>query len=304
MTLNLGIIGLSEGNGHPYSWAAIFNGYNQELMEDCGFPVIPRYLEQQKWPTSQISDANVTAIWTQDKELSEKVAQASLIPNVVQRPTDMISSIDGLLLARDDAENHLKYAKPFLEAGIPIYIDKPIALSREGLDALYDLEQYPGQIFTCSALRYSSELKLTFAGREKLGEIRHIIATTPKSWEKYAVHIIEPVLNLLADNDQPLKYSCLRDQSISSCTTLSVSWKSGIQTIFFATGDGVTPITLRLCGTHGWKELKFYDSFSAFKKALEAFIGGIRNKTTESPKKYNTKVVNIIEQGCLCPKLF
>ena len=26
MTLKLGIIGLSEGNGHPYSWSAIFNG--------------------------------------------------------------------------------------------------------------------------------------------------------------------------------------------------------------------------------------------------------------------------------------
>ena len=28
----LGIIGLSPGNGHPYSWSAIFNGYSKEKM--------------------------------------------------------------------------------------------------------------------------------------------------------------------------------------------------------------------------------------------------------------------------------
>ena len=44
--LKIGIIGYSEGNGHPYSWSAIFNGYNRVLMESCGFTVIPRYLEK------------------------------------------------------------------------------------------------------------------------------------------------------------------------------------------------------------------------------------------------------------------
>lgn len=299
MTLKLGILGLSEGNGHPYSWSAIFNGYNPEAMDGCGFPAIPNYLVQQKWPESQIPDARVTSIWTQNQELSKKVAKASLIPNVVQNPTDMIGSIDGLLLARDDAESHLGYAKPFLEAGLPIYIDKPIALSAEGLEDLYALERYPGQIFTCSALRYSSELKLTSDEKAELGEIRQIIATTPKSWEKYAVHIIEPVLNLLNDDDRPIHYSCLRDSDISTVSTLSVAWESGIQTSFFAIGDGLTPISLRVCGTKGWKELTFSDSFSAFKKALETFVDGIQNRTTKSPKSYNVKVVNIIEQGRL-----
>ena len=38
--LKLGIIGISEGNGHPYSWAAIFNAYNPEIMKTCPYPVI------------------------------------------------------------------------------------------------------------------------------------------------------------------------------------------------------------------------------------------------------------------------
>lgn len=30
--IRLAILGLSPGNGHPYSWSAMFNGYDKELM--------------------------------------------------------------------------------------------------------------------------------------------------------------------------------------------------------------------------------------------------------------------------------
>ncbi len=151
MTIKLGIIGLSDGNGHPYSWTAIFNGYVPEKMEDCGFPVIPRYLEEQKWPEASIPDAEITHIWTQDYSLSRKIAETTYIPNVVSQYADMIAQVDAVLLARDDVETHYEYAAPFLKAGLPIYIDKPIALTLDELDKIYKLEQYPGQIFTCSA---------------------------------------------------------------------------------------------------------------------------------------------------------
>ncbi|KKR96059.1 MAG: oxidoreductase domain-containing protein, partial [Candidatus Uhrbacteria bacterium GW2011_GWF2_41_16] len=42
--LKLGVIGMSEGNGHPYSWSAIVNGkYNEKEMANCGYAGIPVY---------------------------------------------------------------------------------------------------------------------------------------------------------------------------------------------------------------------------------------------------------------------
>ena len=32
--IKIGILGYTEGNGHPYSWSAMFNGYNKEVMEN------------------------------------------------------------------------------------------------------------------------------------------------------------------------------------------------------------------------------------------------------------------------------
>src|SRR5947208_2431940 len=104
--LRLGVIGISEGNGHPYSWSAIFNGYDLAAMESCPFPVISEYLARQRFPEDAISGAQVTHVWTQDPAVSEHVARASRVRHVVADPSDMLGQIDALLLARDDAENH------------------------------------------------------------------------------------------------------------------------------------------------------------------------------------------------------
>ena len=159
--LRLGIIGLSEGNGHPYSWSAIINGYDYSLMKDCGFPVIPEYLSKQDWPKDMIQNARINSIWTQDIELSNKISVTCNIRSVEDNFEAMIGKVDAILLARDDSENHFYFAKKFLSAGLPIYIDKPIATNLSDLNKIYDLETFQGQIFSCSATRYSYELKLS-----------------------------------------------------------------------------------------------------------------------------------------------
>ncbi|TNE86138.1 MAG: hypothetical protein EP324_08570 [Gammaproteobacteria bacterium] len=296
MSLKLGVIGFSKGNGHPYSWSSIFNGYAADKMRDCSFPVIPQYLAEQKWPEAKIQGASVTHIWTQDYELSKHIADASLIQNVVRRPDELIGRVDAILLARDDAENHLEQASPFLKSGMPIYIDKPIALSLLDLEKLYALEQFPGQIFTCSALRYSNEMKLSPSDATSLGRVREIHAVTPKSWDRYIPHVIEPVLRILGEDDEIVHF----DRSIGNASGggLTVHWQSGVITRFIAVGElASSPLSIRVMGEKGWKDLFFTDAFSAFKAALQDFVHGIINRTVNSPPGFNRKVVELIEIG-------
>ena len=82
MTVRLGIIGASPGNGHPYSWSAIFNGYDEKIMESCEYPVIPEYLKREKWPQARLRTAKVVSIWTQDENISRHIAESSLINHV------------------------------------------------------------------------------------------------------------------------------------------------------------------------------------------------------------------------------
>ena len=60
--IRLAILGMVDGNGHPYSWSAIFNGYNPEEMAKCPYPAIPAYLEKEPKETLRIKGARVTHI--------------------------------------------------------------------------------------------------------------------------------------------------------------------------------------------------------------------------------------------------
>ncbi len=296
--MRLGVIGLSEGNGHPYSWSAIINGYDAIAMADCDFPVIPIYLAKETWPAARIPGARVTHIWTQDTVLSEKIARATHIDVVVDRPQDMLSHIDGVLLARDDAENHLHFGRSFLEAGIPVYFDKPIALSLAELDVLYSLERFEGQIFTCSALRYARELQFTDEIREAVGTIKEISATTPKSWDKYAVHIIEPVLAMLDPSDVIERVISVKvDSQQREARKLSLLWRSGVTTHFSTLGNVQAPITVTIVGSRTSITLEFGDTFAAFRAALSDFVSGVSARSVRSPRDFNTRVVSVIEAG-------
>ncbi|MDC0309186.1 Gfo/Idh/MocA family oxidoreductase [bacterium] len=292
--LKLGVIGLSPGNGHPYSWSAIFNGYDPVAMESCGFPVIPRYLEQQQLPKDAIAEAKVTHVWAQDKKIASHIAKAALIDNVLNHYTDMIGQVDGVLLARDDAETHLEFATPFLNAGIPIYIDKPLALSVANAKQLIDQQQYLGQLFSCSALRYAKEFKLSESELAQLGQLRHIHATIPKDWDKYAVHVIEPLLMLAKERGTIERTQVWRNKD---ATTLAVEYSEGLQVLVSTMGSSNAPLTLRVMGDSGWKDLFFQDTYSAFKSALFEFVQGIIHRDVRIDTDFMLEAVNLIEAG-------
>ena len=292
--LRFGVIGMSEGNGHPYSWSAIFNGYEPEAMRACPFPAIPDYLARQRFPEDAIPDARVTMVWTEDRREAEHIARASRISEVASDFRDFIGRVDGVLLARDDAVNHPRFAVPFLEAGLPVYIDKPLALSVAAAERLFERETYAGQIFACSALRYASELRLDDAARREIGEIVLVEGVTAKDWDRYAVHLIEPVLAGLGRQGAIVESRAFR---LGATTVVGLRWASGLGATFTATGSGAAPIVLRVFGTRGWRELVFRDSFAAFKTALATFVRAVRERRPQIPREFVLDVVAAIEAG-------
>jgi hypothetical protein len=293
-TLKLGVIGLSAGNGHPYSWSAIFNGYDRVAMEDCGFPVIPRYLEKQQFPKDAIAEGKVTHVWAQDKKIASHIAKAALIDNVVNHYSEMIGQVDGVLLARDDAETHYEFAAPFLKAGVPIYIDKPLALSVVEAQQLINLQQYPGQLFSCSALRYGKEFKLAESELAQLGRLRHIHATVPKNWDKYAVHVIEPLLLLVKERGRILRTQAWHNKD---ATTMVVEFSEGLQVLVSTLGSSTAPLALRVMGDSGWKDLFFQDTYFAFKSTLLDFVQSIIHKDVRIETEVMLEVIELIEAG-------
>ncbi len=292
--IKLGIIGLSEGNGHPYSWSAIFNGYKKEFMKDCPFPVIPDYLSKQKFPEDCIENATITHIWTQNHVISDHVSKASNIPVISRSIEQMVNEVDAVILARDDAENHLEMSIPILEAGLPLFIDKPLAYNVKTAEQIFNKQKYDGQIFSCSALKYAREFYPDYLDLNEIGNILTFFATTPKDWEKYAVHIIDPVIGILQNRGKiiEIKSSIIQDKH-----NVNVQWDN-IYGSFSSLNDISAPISISLFGEYGIINLIFEDTFFAFKKALEQFIKIIKKEAEPIPVQDTIEVIRIIEEGC------
>lgn len=270
--LKLGIMGLSEGNGHPYSWSAIINGnYDEVLMQECGFPVIPAYLHANR-DTLGIDGTRVTHIWTQEPVLSEHVARASHIETVVTRPEEMIGKIDALLLARDDPENHVAMARPFIAAGVPVFIDKPLAFTRADLDYFSEAVARGRFIMSCSALRYSAGVQTARAELASLGEIELVVAVGKKDLRKYAIHYLEGMLSLL--DDPPV--SAVQHVGSPGRDIIRIDFVNGITATLHVFMDIAPGGELNIYGRRGILQVNHGGSYPSFRASLVEAVRSFR----------------------------
>lgn len=288
----LGIIGLSEGNGHPYSWSAIFNGYNHKYIDNCPFPVIPNYLSKESFPDSFLCDrAKVTHIWTQSKDISISVAEFSNIPYVVDNITDMIGQVDGILLARDDAETHFELAKPFLEKGLYAFIDKPLAYSVDEAKKIMACAIFNNQLFTCSSLRYAKELNIDDADNTD-SEYNFVRASISNSWKKYGIHVLEPIVKMFPNRGNLIDVINSGENDINIVT---IKWENLIACINVL-GTNFTPTEIELFGKSK-KTITFSDTFYAFRKSLLTFVDIMDSKQNSINNKEVLEIISIIERG-------
>src|SRR5437763_15998214 len=86
---------------------------------------------------------------------------------LVEKPEDMIGKVDGVLIESQEGGVHWERARPFLEAGLPCYIDKPFTCSAADAKKIVELAaKKKVGVFSSSSLRYVPEL-VDFLAKEK-----------------------------------------------------------------------------------------------------------------------------------------
>src|SRR5438067_6123779 len=101
---------------------------------------------------------------------------------LVEKPEEMIGRIDGVLIESVDGSVHLERARPFIEAGIPTFVDKPFTASLAAARELVHLAAARGTpLFSSSSLRYAPDVAEYVAAREAHGPVLGCDAVGPGS---------------------------------------------------------------------------------------------------------------------------
>ena len=295
-TIRLAMLGCSAGNAHPYSWSAIFNGYNRELMTaECPFPGIPEYLNKEPAETLTIPGVQVTHICcTGDGGFTaEHVARCSLIPNVVEKPTDVIGQVDAVIIGTDIGAEHVERARPFVEAGLPVFVDKPLVDNKADLVTFVAWVGEGKPIMSSSCMRYAREFIPYHGSTEELGDLRFASITTPKSWETYGIHALEAIYPILGSG-----FVSVRNTGTAERNVVHLKHRSGVDAVAVATGEMSGAFgCLQLCGTAGSAQIKFGDTFYAFKTQLEGFVQYLRTGKRPFPFDETVELMKLVIAG-------
>jgi predicted dehydrogenase len=161
---------------------------------------------------------------------------------LVDRPTDMIGKVDAVMISSVDGSVHWERARPFIEAGVICFVDKPFTCSLAEANAMVELaRQRRVPIFSSSALRYAPEVVEFVVGTKGLdsptGAILGATAYGPAPTRvrnpglfHYGMHSIEMLFTLMGPQCEWL--TCVREGGVAGSEELGAEavtafWSGG-----------------------------------------------------------------------------
>ena len=227
----------------------------------------------------------------EDREMAENCARASFIPNVVTNPEEMIGQVDAIICATDIGSEHVERCRPFIEAGLPIFIDKPLTDNEEDLRTIVKWYDDGAHIQSSSSMRYIKSYEPFYKNHYELGNIRYIVSPMAKYWETYGMHAIEAMHPLLGQGFEWVENLGDHDRAM-----VHLHHKDGCD-VSIPMGYGFASNGLTIMAQYGSCVLSDGDSYYAFKKQLDVFVHYLRTGEEEHPFSDTIEMAKILIAG-------
>jgi len=261
--LKIGMVGGAKA-WHARSFSEMLNGYDEDLARQHNFPLYKTKLE----------GASVTHIWDPDRKAAELIAKICGIENVVDEMEEMIGEIDGVIIADDTTMKHQRRAIPFLKAGLPTFVDKPLSPSIEEAEEIINLaKEYNAPFMSCSALRYAKEVEEFLAKKEEIGEILTGNSICSGDLIFYGIHAMEQLYVCFGPGIRSVQNVGEGGRDI-----VIITKEDGRKFVLTVYKEISYLFQMNLYGTKGWREIRVEDSDYFYSNMLKAFLKMVETK--------------------------
>lgn len=151
------------------------------------------------------ADMQIVAIGGHYPESNDKFCEEFGVREVVDRPEDMLGKVDAVIITARDGIYHAEMAKPFLEEGLPMFIDKPFTVDeREAVALASEAKRRGVPLVGGSILKTSYDtMMLADLVRRKGADVKGGTVSAPVQMESpysgyffYASHLTETSLSI------------------------------------------------------------------------------------------------------------
>ena len=192
----IGIIGTE--NSHALAFARLFNGDGERA------PLDP--------------DWRVTLVHGEDPTTAEKLVEQVAGIRAVPAVEDMLDEIDAVMVTCRAGSKHAAAARPFIERGLPAFIDKPLTSDYGEARELLALAQAPGSpINSGSGVKYAWDVEILAREAKKLraaGKLLSAALGFAADFESpydgfffYSPHLVEMLLTILGPDIRTVQAS-------------------------------------------------------------------------------------------------
>ena len=189
-------------------------------------------VDREQW----VDGAQVVAAWSGGSVMApERISGfqselESIGVDIAETSEQLMEQIDGVLVLSLCGDCHLERARPFLEAGIATFVDKPFACSVNDAEEIVKLAQEnQTTLLNSSALRFSQEVQQSATQNQQLGRTNGAITYGPAKRADgnpglfhYGIHSVELLFELLG----------------SGCETVSTTWSEEAEVVTGVWSDG------------------------------------------------------------------
>lgn len=152
-----------------------------------------------------VSGFSVTHVWGETPGDAKDAQERGLIPNIVQNPEDLIGQVDAAIVDHRHPKYHLPAVRPLLEAGIPLFVDKPFCYRLdEGKEFLARARELNVPVCSFSVLPKQASFAQLQEDVRELGRIVSVVSTGPCDIDSeyggvffYGIHQVDMVVRLL-----------------------------------------------------------------------------------------------------------
>jgi hypothetical protein len=146
---------------------------------------------------------DIESSWKRVQGYTEKLqAQGVKICDSIEA---MLKEVDAVMLESVDGRPHLKQAIPVIEAGKPLFIDKPMAASLADAMEIFRRAKAKGvPVFSASSLRFSAGFQAVRNKTAPFGDVKRCEAWSPMNLEPhhpdlfwYGIHGVESLFTIM-----------------------------------------------------------------------------------------------------------
>jgi predicted dehydrogenase/DNA-binding beta-propeller fold protein YncE len=212
--IRVGMIGLDTS--HCLAFTKLLNDPNA-TADVAGFRMVAVYPKGS--PDIESSTSRVPGYIEQMKKLDVKI---------VNNLDELVGQVDAILLETNDGRPHLEQIIPALKAGLPVFVDKPIAGSVTDAVAMFELgRHFKTPLFCSSSLRFSDGPQALRGG--SIGKILGCSTYSPCSLEKthpdlfwYGIHGVEMLFTVMGTGCESVTRASSKDFELVTGT-----WNDG-----------------------------------------------------------------------------